>query len=246
MLFRSLGAGLASLAIAHSGWPGPRDWALFTLAGALVTPAHWLVIRAFQLAEASLVSPLRYLAIVFAALLGYLVFDEVPGPMQITGAAVVVGAAIYVLRREGAEVTAVVKPGTDPSQLLRYAPATTVVAADLGDFESLRSVVREARPEEIYNLGGFTAPGESWDHQKEVQRINVDAVHVLLEAAQGIPAADVRRIPGGACSGTFVPPRALRGERDGPGTKPACFEEDRKSTRLNSSHMSESRMPASA
>ena len=108
----------------------------------------------------------------------------------VTGAAGQDGTILTTrLRREGAEVTAVVKPGTEPSQLLRYAPGTTVVAADLGDFESLRSVVRETRPEEIYNLGGFTAPGESWDHQEEVQRINVDAVRVLLEAAQGIPGA---------------------------------------------------------
>ena len=40
-----------------------------------VTAAHWLVIKSFQLAEASVVSPLRYLAIVYAAALGFVVFD---------------------------------------------------------------------------------------------------------------------------------------------------------------------------
>ena len=38
-------------------------------------------------------------------------------------------------------------------------------------------------PERIFNLGGFTAPAESWDHPDEVQAINVDAVEVILEFA---------------------------------------------------------------
>ena len=59
----------------------------------------------------------------------------------VTGAAGQDGTILTTrLRREGAEVTAVVKPGTDSSRLLQYAPGTTVVAADLGDSEALRSV----------------------------------------------------------------------------------------------------------
>jgi GDPmannose 4,6-dehydratase len=68
-------------------------------------------------------------------------------------------------------------------------PDVTVVAADLGDPGALRSAVLDAAPREVYNLGGFTAPGESWDHQDEVRRINVDAVAVLLESIEQVPGA---------------------------------------------------------
>ena len=92
--------GLASLLLQRSSLPGLTDTALFMVAGLLVTFAHWLIVRAFQLAEASLVGPLRYLAIVYAAVLGFLVFDEIPGAMQALGAVVVVISGLYIVHRE--------------------------------------------------------------------------------------------------------------------------------------------------
>ena len=92
--------GLVSLLIQRSSLPGLNDIALFMVAGLLVTFAHWLIVRAFQLAEASLVGPLRYLAIVYAAVLGFLVFDEIPGAMQALGAVIVVLSGLYIVHRE--------------------------------------------------------------------------------------------------------------------------------------------------
>jgi GDPmannose 4,6-dehydratase len=100
----------------------------------------------------------------------------------VTGAAGQDGTILStLLDREGVEVVGLVKPGTDVSMLQRYAPAVRVVECDLGDSAELRSTVLDLAPDEIYNLGGFTAPGDSWDHQDEVQRINVDAVATLLD-----------------------------------------------------------------
>lgn len=42
----------------------------------------------------------------------------------------------------------------------------------------------EARPHQIFNLGGFSAPAESWNHPDEVEATNVDAVAVIVEYAQ--------------------------------------------------------------
>ncbi len=107
----------------------------------------------------------------------------------VTGAAGQDGTILAaMLSREGGEVVGIVKPGTDTSLLLRYAPDITIVECDLADVDLLRSVATEARPDEIYNLGGFTAPGESWDHKDEVHRINVDAVAGLLDALVALPA----------------------------------------------------------
>ena len=87
-----------------------------------------------------------------------------------------------MLEREGAEVSGIVKPGTEVAVLERYAPRAAVIECDLADAEELRRIVTEVAPDELYNLGGFTAPGESWEHAEEVQRVNVDAVRAIISA----------------------------------------------------------------
>jgi GDPmannose 4,6-dehydratase len=93
------------------------------------------------------------------------------------------------LSRQGADVIGMVKPGTDVSLLRRYCPDITLSECDLGDPDAVRSLVIDVAPDEIYNLGGFTAPGESWDHQDEVRRINVDAVAAVLDGMARLPRA---------------------------------------------------------
>jgi GDPmannose 4,6-dehydratase len=107
----------------------------------------------------------------------------------VTGAAGQDGTILCTqLMREGADVTALVKPGTDATDLLRYAPTTNLLECDLADTQGLASIIRDAQPDEVYNLGGFTAPGESWQHQDEVRVVNVDAVAAILSAVEKIPS----------------------------------------------------------
>lgn len=104
----------------------------------------------------------------------------------ITGAAGQDGTILSTqLHREGHSVTGVTKPGTPSDLLRRYVPSIEIVECDLQDHDGLRSVVKDARPDEIYNLGGFTAPGESWKHAEEVHRVNVESVAVLLDTIRG-------------------------------------------------------------
>ena len=106
----------------------------------------------------------------------------------ITGAAGQDGTILAtILARQGAHITGLIKPGTEYQRLLRYVPEIDIVEVDLSDAEALRAVVKEATPTHIWNFGGFTAPGESWNHQDEVQRINVDAVAALLASAIELP-----------------------------------------------------------
>jgi GDPmannose 4,6-dehydratase len=92
-----------------------------------------------------------------------------------------------MLDRDGIEVVGLVKPGSPFTRLRRYVPGIQVIEVDLADTKALGRVVKDVAPTQIYNLGGFTAPGDSWEHQDEVQRINVDAVAALLEAAAALP-----------------------------------------------------------
>jgi len=106
----------------------------------------------------------------------------------ITGAAGQDGTILATqLAREGHEVLSLIKPGTAHTRLLRYVPEIQLAEIDLENLEGLRGVVNQFLPTHIYNFGGFTAPGESWDHQDEVRRVNVDAVAELLGAAGQLP-----------------------------------------------------------
>lgn len=107
-----------------------------------------------------------------------------PERVVITGAAGQDGTILAaLLARTRTEVVGLVKPGTDHQHLSDYAPAMTVLEADLADFPRIREVIREVQPARIWNFGGFTAPGESWTREEEVLHVNVEAVSVILESA---------------------------------------------------------------
>lgn len=72
---------------------------LFGGLGALSAISHFLSIAAFQYAEASTLSPLVYLELIGAALIGYIVFSEVPSGSSVIGTGMIVGAGLILLVR---------------------------------------------------------------------------------------------------------------------------------------------------
>src|SRR5262245_2404746 len=68
--------------------------------GALGSIGHMCYIRAFAMGDASAVMPYDYTRLLFAALIGYFAFAEVPSLWTWVGAAVIVSAAIYIAHRE--------------------------------------------------------------------------------------------------------------------------------------------------
>ena len=100
----------------------------------------------------------------------------------ITGAAGQDGTILAShLADQDASIFGLIKPGTGAQRLQLYVPDITIVETDLADTTGLRATIRDIEPTHIWNLGGFTAPGESWDREQEVQAINVDTVAVMLE-----------------------------------------------------------------
>ena len=76
-----------------------RDWflmGLLCLSGAL---GHWLLIRVYEIAEASAVQPFAYLHVVFAAAVGIIAFSEVLTPNVALGGALVMAAGVFTLLR---------------------------------------------------------------------------------------------------------------------------------------------------
>ncbi|HAA91468.1 MAG TPA: hypothetical protein DCS82_00670 [Rhodospirillaceae bacterium] len=70
------------------------------LGALLVGGGHYCMIEAFRYAEASTAAPFRYTAIVWAGLLGFLVWGHVPDIWTISGTAIVIMSGLYILHRE--------------------------------------------------------------------------------------------------------------------------------------------------
>jgi drug/metabolite transporter (DMT)-like permease len=80
--------------------PDDIDLALFALLGVLNGGAHYMMIEAHRWAEASIVAPFRYSALVWALVLGFLIWGDVPDAWLLCGSALVVGSGLYILHRE--------------------------------------------------------------------------------------------------------------------------------------------------
>lgn len=84
-------------------WVTPgRAWHWLGLAslGVLGGAGHYFVARAFAAGPASIIAPFHYAQLIWAAVLGYLVFGEVPGAATWVGAAVIIGSGLYIALRE--------------------------------------------------------------------------------------------------------------------------------------------------
>lgn len=77
----------------------PGDWGLMTLLCCSGAFGHWLLIRAYDVAEASAVQPFAYLQLVFASLIGLTVFNETLKTNVAIGAGIVVAAGLFTLWR---------------------------------------------------------------------------------------------------------------------------------------------------
>jgi drug/metabolite transporter (DMT)-like permease len=84
------------------GWvtPPPSHLAMLSLFGVLSIIALACVNRALKLAAASVVVPYQYTMIVWAVVLGYLVFGDKPDVLTLSGAAIIIMAGLYIFWRE--------------------------------------------------------------------------------------------------------------------------------------------------
>lgn len=82
----------------------PSGAGLLAYAGALLfgCGAYWAITEATRAAEASVITPFRYSRLLFAVLIGTLVFAERPDGWTIVGGLVVVGSGLYAILRERA------------------------------------------------------------------------------------------------------------------------------------------------
>ncbi|ETX02572.1 MAG: hypothetical protein ETSY2_35280 [Candidatus Entotheonella gemina] len=93
-------AGFLTAFVSPWHWPTGLDFWLFVLLGALNGGAHFMMIESYRLAEASIVAPFRYTALVWAILFGYVMWGDMPDVWLIAGSALVIGSGWYLFRHE--------------------------------------------------------------------------------------------------------------------------------------------------
>jgi len=110
-----IGTFLLGALMSPFGWvtPSSGSLALFAAAGIISVSALLCVNRSLKLAPASVVVPYQYSMIVWAIIFGIIVFGDMPSPATIIGAAIIIGAGLYIFLRErslGREETVVSPP----------------------------------------------------------------------------------------------------------------------------------------
>lgn len=76
------------------------QWGLMIAMGAAGACGHFMLVKAFHMAEASMLAPFTYAQVVAAIVWGLLVFGDVPSLWTISGAGVVIASGLYVWYRE--------------------------------------------------------------------------------------------------------------------------------------------------
>jgi len=102
VLYFSLICAVAGLCTLPFGWLTPSwdELAALVAIGVFGGLAHIFLTESYRLAEASLVAPFDYTSMLWALLLGFVVFNELPDALVYLGAAIIAAAGLFVIWRE--------------------------------------------------------------------------------------------------------------------------------------------------
>jgi drug/metabolite transporter (DMT)-like permease len=87
---------LLPFALANWSWPTGQEFLLIAIMGVVSACCNFLVIAAFRFGEVMVLSPLSYLELTTATLLGILVFSELPDASSAAGIGLVVGSGLLI------------------------------------------------------------------------------------------------------------------------------------------------------
>ncbi len=98
----SLSIMILSLFSIPQGWllPSIKDLFLLSFLGILGGLANLWLTQSYKFSDVSLVTPLKYLALVFAIIFGYIIWDEIPTFKTLIGSSLVIVSSIIIFRRE--------------------------------------------------------------------------------------------------------------------------------------------------
>lgn len=111
-----IGAGLIGAAASTTTWitPGALDMVLMFLVGIVAAACFVLITRALAIAPASLLAPFQYSAILWAALLGWMVWQDSPTTPIIIGNCIIIGSGLVIFYRESRIKVSVSRDRVEP------------------------------------------------------------------------------------------------------------------------------------
>ncbi len=68
--------------------------------GLIGSIGYFVMIKAFETAPASLLAPFNYATLIWATLLGFFLFGDLPDAWTIFGAIIIISSSLYLIRRE--------------------------------------------------------------------------------------------------------------------------------------------------
>ena len=80
--------------------PTASDFILLSMLGILGGLANLWLTQSYKYSDVSLVTPLKYLSLVFAIIFGYLIWEEIPTSKTLVGSLLVVISSVIIFRRE--------------------------------------------------------------------------------------------------------------------------------------------------
>ena len=92
-------AGYLTFPLGWSEFQLEHIW-LFLCSSILVGAAQYLMIEAFRLGEVGLISPFKYSSLLWAVIIGFIVWGDIPGYFVLVGAAILIISGVYLLRGE--------------------------------------------------------------------------------------------------------------------------------------------------
>ena len=92
--------GLGSIFFVDWIMPTKIDLLIFVIMALCGSIANLLLTQSYRLAEASLVTPIKYLSLIFAIVFGFLIWSEIPKALTLLGAALVILSSLIIFVRE--------------------------------------------------------------------------------------------------------------------------------------------------
>ncbi len=102
VLWQAISVTLLSFPLGLIHWVTPTvwQWLGFAAAGVLGSLGHYCLTRGFRVADISATQSLRFLDLIWASLMGWLVFSDVPSQTTLLGALVILFSTVWIARRE--------------------------------------------------------------------------------------------------------------------------------------------------
>lgn len=102
VLWQAIAVTLFSVPLALLNWREPTlvQWMIFAACGLLGTLGHFCITRSMTVVDLSASQSVKFLDLLWAALLGWLMFGDVPTTSVFAGAVIVLGATLWIAQRE--------------------------------------------------------------------------------------------------------------------------------------------------